>query len=171
MRFHGKQLATGCLGSIEQAKEKLSKIKIPAAFKIPLRVGAGISPAFAASLLLTPISPFFVLASIAVMYALMSPIQARLFEFSPKEKQWAITVPIHVLFLAWAFILAVFNHYDQIGRTAGGMVMIVAVCIWPVYMGQKAYESKRRKIPFKAAFAITAIIIVVQQTLIFGRRF
>jgi hypothetical protein len=147
------------------------KINPPQALIIPLRVGAGLSPAVAASLFVKAMAPFFVLVSIALMYACLSPLQGRLFEFSPKEKHWAITLPVHVLFLAWAFALAVFDHYDQIGRTAGPMVIIVAVCIWPVYMGQTAYARKRRQVPFKTSFAMAAIIVVIQQILIFGRRF
>jgi hypothetical protein len=101
----------------------------------------------------------------------MKSIQDSLFEFSAKEKQWAITSPVHALFLAWAFILALFDNYGQIGRSVGGMVVLVAVSIWPVYMGKSAYGKKRRKVPFKAAFALTASIVVIQQALIVERYF
>ena len=171
MRFPGIRSATAYCGSIEQAIRRLAKIRVPDALKVPLRVAGGISPAFAGSLFFKSISPVFVAASIAVTFGLMGPMQGRLFEFCPKEKQWAITLPVHALFLAWAAVLAVFNNAEQIGRSVGAMVLIVTVCIWPVYMGKKAYAKKKRKLPFKVAFALTAIVVLIQQTLIFARHF
>ena len=171
MRFPGIPSATAYFELIDQATRKLAQIPIPDALKIPLRVAGGIMPAFLGSLYFKSISPLFVAASIAVTYGLMGPVQERLFEFCPKEKQWAITLPVHTLFLAWASILAVFNNAEQIGRSVGGLVLIVAVSIWPVYMGKRAYAKKRRKVPFKAAFALTAIIILIQQAIIMARHF
>jgi uncharacterized membrane protein len=171
MPLPGSPSASGCFGSIEQATSRLKKLPIPGALKIPLRIVAGILPAIAGSFLFKLLAPLFVLSSIAATYAVMSPVQDCLFGFSPKEKQWAITLPVHILFLVWAAMLALFNNAGQIGQTVGGMVLIAAVSIWPVYMGKKAYKSKRRKVPFKAAFAVTAAIIILQQALIVGRRF
>ena len=171
MRFPGIRSATGYCGSTEQAIRKLAKIRVPDALKVPLRVAGGIAPAFAGSLFFKSISPVFVAASIAVTYGLMASMQEPLFEYSAKEKQWAVTLPVHALFLAWAAILALFNNAEQIGRSVGAMVLIVAVSIWPVYMGKRAYAKKKRKVPFKVAFALTAIIILIQQTLIFSRHF
>jgi hypothetical protein len=171
MRFPGIQSATEYFGSIEQVIRKLAKIRVPAALKVPLLVAGGITPAFVGSLLFESISPLFVVASIAVTYCLMRTIQGLLFEFCPKEKQWAITLPVHAMFLAWAAVLAVFNHAEQIGRSVGAMVIIVAVSIWPVYMGKRAYEKKKRKVSFKMAFAMTAIVVLIQQTLIMARHF
>ena len=171
MSIHGNPSVTAYFGAIGRYFNKIRSIGIPEAFKVPLFVSVGVCPAFAGSLLFKEISPLFVVASLVATYAFLGPIQDRLFEFSPKEKQWAITLPVHVLFLAWAAVLAGFNNAEQIGRTVGAMVLIVAVSIWPVYMGKKGYERKSRKVPFKMAYTITAIVIIIQQALITARRF
>ena len=65
----------------------------------------GVLPAVIGSLFFERLSPLFTLAAIAVTYGVMLPAQARLFEFSPKERHWSISVPVHAFFLSWAALL------------------------------------------------------------------
>jgi hypothetical protein len=108
------------------------------------------------------------LAAIVLTYFVMLPAQQRLFEFTPREKHWSISLPVHSFFLGWAALLAVIGNSSQIARSIGGMVLIVAVAIWPVYMGSKRYKAKQRNVPFKAAYMLVSSVVILQQILIVG---
>jgi hypothetical protein len=139
---------------------------LPEAFKIPLRLAVGVLPAVIGSLFFERLSPLFTLVAIASTFCVMRPVQARLFEFSPKEKHWSISVPVHAFFIGWAALLAAIGHAGQIARSVGGLVLVVAVAIWPVYMGRKAYQAKERPVPFKTAYILVASVVIVQQFII-----
>lgn len=185
MPIPGKRSGTGCSRPIARRIERLMErlmdtidridgridgliegLALPAAFKIPLRVAVGVLPAVIGSLFFERLSPVFMLAAIAVTYVVMRPAQARLFEFSHQERHWWISVPVHAFFLAWAALLAVIGHSSQIARSVGGMVLVVAVAIWPVYMGRKAYQAKQRHVPFPTAYILVSSVVIGQQFII-----
>jgi hypothetical protein len=168
MPIPGRLSEIGCLKPIDQVIEQIGSIPLPEAFKIPLRVATGVLPAFAGSLFFKSISPLFVLTAIILTYFVMLPAQQGLFEFTPRQKHWSITLPVHSFFLGWAALLAVIGNSAQIGRSIGGMVLIVAVAIWPVYMGSKGYKAKQRKVPFKLAYTLVSSVVILQQILIIG---
>ncbi len=168
MPIPGKLSEIGYLKPIGQIIKRIDSIPLPEALKIPLRAAAGVLPAFVGSLFFKSISPLFMLAAIVLTYFVMLPAQQRLFEFTPREKHWSISLPVHSFFLGWAALLAVIGNSSQIARSIGGMVLIVAVATWPVYMGSKRYKQKRRNVPFKTAYMLVSSVVILQQILIVG---
>ena len=168
MPIPGKRLERGCLKPIEQIIDRIDRMPIPEALKILLRVAAGMFPALIGSLFFKSLSPLFMLAAIGLLYFVMISAQERLFEFTSTERYWSISLPVHLLFLGWAALLSAVGNSGQIARSVGGMVLVAAVAVWPVYMGQKAYAVKRRKVPFKVGYSIVASLVILQQILIFG---
>jgi len=176
MYIPGLKSRAGFYGRIDRAIRGFFKTPDPqrerafaAALKIPVRIAVGISPAVLGSLLVRVASPLFVLGSVVILYGALNPVRDQLFDFTPREKHWGITVPVHAIFLAWAAVLTLVDASEQIGRSVGGLLLLVAAAIWPVYMGIRAYKKRVRRVPFKMAFAIAAALVLVQQILILAR--
>lgn len=168
MRIRGLLWAKNCIRPIKQHIERIDNLNLAESIKITLRTTTGILPALLGSLLAFRLTPIFVMASILLTYLAVKPIQQRLFELSVKQRYWHISVPVNLFFIAWALILSMIGEASQISRSVGAMVMVSAVGLWPVYMGQKAYQQKRRKVPFKAVYAAISTIVIFQQILIIG---
>ena len=143
-------------------------LRLAASAKITLLVIAASLPALGGSLIAGRLSSLSTLLSVALIYLLLKPVQAQLFDLSPEQRHWQISMPIQFFMLAWALVLALAGEPDQIGRTVGAMAMVTAVAVWPVYMGRKAYERKRRTIPFDSAYGLAAAVVVIQQIFIVG---
>lgn len=171
MHFPGLKSATDCFTQIRARINTCSKLKVPEAVKISERVAVGIFPVLVSSLLFQRLSQLFMLMSLAVLFLLMRPVQDQLFDLSPMERQWFVAVPVHALFIAWAGLLVYVGHEIQIGRSVGPMVLLVAVSIWPVYMGRRSYMQKIRKFKFRVKYTLIAVIVLIQQTLTLGRFF
>jgi len=143
-------------------------LRLPASAKITLLVITASLPALVGSLVAGRLSPLFTLGSVALLYHFLNPVQAQLFELSPEQRHWHISMPIQLFMLVWALVLALVGEPEQISRTVGGMAMVTAVAVWPVYMSRKAYGSKKRTIPFDSAYGLAAAIVFIQQIFIVG---
>jgi len=141
---------------------------LPASAKITLLVITASLPALGGSLIAGRLSSLSTLLSVALIYLLLKPVQAQLFELSPEQRHWHVSMPIQLFMLAWALVLAPVGEPEQIGRTVGALAIVVATALWPIYMSRKAYERKRRTIPFDQTYGLAAAIVVIQQIFIVG---
>jgi len=141
---------------------------LPASAKITLLVITASLPALGGSLIAGRLSSLSTLLSVALIYLLLKPVQAQLFELSPEQRHWHVSMPIQLFMLAWALVLALVGEPEQIGRTVGALAIVVATALWPIYMSRKAYERERRTIPFDQAYGLAAAIVVIQQIFIVG---
>lgn len=169
MLTNGNLFAQGLSRPTDQVIDWIENFPIAKPLKIPLRATIGILPAFSASVLLPILSPLFVIISLVLLFILFKPIQKNLFAYTPKEKHWQICLPVHSIFIFWAAILYWAGNPGQISRTVGGIVLVIAVAIWPVYMSQKKYASGERKASFKTAYFVVSGFVFLQQLFIISR--
>ncbi len=169
MLTSGNLFTSGLSGPTGQVIDWIESAPIAKPFKIPLRVAIGVLPAFSASVLLPFLAPLFVIVSLALLFILFNPVRTNLFEYTPKEKHWQICLPVHSVFIIWAAILYWSGNPDQISRTVGGIVLVIATAIWPVYMSKKKYASGERKVSFTTAYFIVSGFVFLQQLLIISR--
>jgi hypothetical protein len=166
MQINGRHCTDALLGRISQLTDRLKNRDIPKTWEILVRCCISISPAFIGSLLFPEISPFFIIGSIIITFAVFKDVQGDLFEFTPKERHWNICIPVSILFLVWASLLYRTGNLAQIGRSIGPATMLVAVAIWPIYMGNKRYEKKKRSIKFETTYIVISVLVLFQQIMI-----
>ena len=142
---------------------RIDALRMDPAHKIALRIGAGILPAFVGSILLKPVAPFTTLAALYCLYLAAQPMQKGLFELTPGQRHTYIGAPTHLFFLLWAALVYFCGNVEQIGRTVGPLAVASAAALWPIYMSQKAYARKQRRVPFAAAYGLVAGGIILQQ--------
>lgn len=168
MPIPGRRSAIGSIRRIERHINRIDDLAIPKSYRMMLRIAAGVLPALLGSLFAFWLTPIFILAALLSLYLAARPIQEELFNLSANEKYWHISVPFNLLFIAWAFALALMGNGLQISHSVGPMVIAAAAAIWPVYMGRKAYGRKCRKVPFNTAYAVVSVLVLFQQLIIIG---
>jgi hypothetical protein len=164
--MNGLLYASAFLRPIDQAISRIDNAPIAEPLKLTLRVGLCALPAIFGSVVLPPIAPLFVMLTAALVYIAFGSVQERLFDLTARDRHWLICMPVHALYLIWAAYLWRFGSLTQISRTVGGVFIITAVALWPIYLGKKSYKKKERKIPFKAAYIFFTAMVLIQQILI-----
>lgn len=166
MLTNGRLYVDALLGPIDQAIKWIDNAPVSESLRMSLRAGFCALPAFVGSVLIPSIAPIFVFVSVALIYFLFNPVQEKLFDLEPKERHWFICIPVHAFYLLWACILLWTGNTNQISRTVGGVVIITAVALWPIYKSKKKYQAKERKISFTAAYFVFMPMVIIQQLFI-----
>lgn len=163
MHIRGATWAKSYTTQAERLINRIDELDIGPAFKILLRIGAGMSPAVIGSVLFAGFAPAFVILTIPTLYLAARPPQSALFELTVKERHWCVTMPFHGMLIVWALLMVFIGQPDQIGRSVGGVALLAAVAIWPAYMSRKKYEKKQRPVPFQSAYSVAGVIVTAQQ--------
>lgn len=163
MPIPGSRWARSCIRPLDRLISRIDSLSVGASWRITLRIAAGLLPALAGSLLWPWLTPVFTLAALVTLYVAARPVQDALFDLTAKEKYWHLFVPLHAGLLLWAALLVLAGSPLQIGRTVGTVALLTAVAVWPIYMGRKAFEKKRRKVSFAAAYATAGTLAALQQ--------
>lgn len=170
MRIRGRRLATVCIKRIDQAAQWVFRQPVPLRLKVIYRIFLPLLPVIIACFIM----PALVIALMSVicvllLYRSMQPFQKNLYHYSRYEIQWFITVPIYTVFMGWAWLMVIAGRPEQIGRTVGTFLFLALVCIWPVYRRDKNFDNRQRKIAFEKVYTVCALIVVIQQVMIFWR--
>lgn len=152
----------------EEILQLLDWLPATGACRISLGVLIGALPAIAASFAGGIFSRLGVFLAIAGIYTVMAPLQGSLFGLSPSARYWKISTVVSIFFLAWAVLLGIAGHPENIARSVGPVFALAATAIWPVYLGEKAYSRGARKIPFDTAYGIAAGLAALHQGLLLG---
>ena len=169
MLIHGNLSVNRYITQIDLAiNQMIAYLNIKDSLTIIFRVIIGLSVAMVGSLCPAIITPIFIFISIVLLYITMQPVQEKVFELTAKEKYFHVAIPFYMLFLLWASGVTFLGFPQQIMKSIGPMVILVAVAIWPIFISEKAYLKKQRKVPYHVAYAIFSVIVFIQQIFTLG---